>query len=35
MENVVTTQDNGATTSDKMVMSLVISSIDLVLSNPT
>jgi hypothetical protein len=31
----VTTQDNSATTSAIMALALVVSSIDLVLSNPT
>jgi hypothetical protein len=35
MEHGVTTQDNSATTSDILALALVISSIDLVLSNPT
>ena len=35
MEHGVTTQDNSATTSAIMALALVISSIDLVLSNPT
>ena len=35
MEHGVTTQDNSATTSDIMALALVISSIDLVHSNPT
>jgi hypothetical protein len=35
MEHGVTTQDNSATTSAIMVLALVISSIDFVLSNPT
>jgi hypothetical protein len=35
MEHGVTTQDNSATTSAIMAQALVISSIDLVLSNPT
>jgi hypothetical protein len=35
MEHGVTTQDNGATTSAIMAPALIISSIDLVLSNPT
>jgi hypothetical protein len=35
MEHGVTTQDNSATTSDVMALALVISSKDLVLSNPT
>jgi hypothetical protein len=35
MEHGVATQDNSATTSAIMALALVISSIDLVLSNPT
>jgi hypothetical protein len=35
MEHGVTTQDNSATTSAIIALALVISSIDLVLSNPT
>jgi hypothetical protein len=35
MEHGVTTQDNSATTSAIMALTLVISSIDLVLGNPT
>jgi hypothetical protein len=35
MKHGVTTQDNSATTSANMALALVISSIDLVLSNPT
>jgi hypothetical protein len=35
MEHVVTTQDYSATTSAIMALALVISYIDLVLSNPT
>jgi hypothetical protein len=35
MEHGVTTQDNSATMSAIMALALVISSIDLVLSNPT
>jgi hypothetical protein len=35
MEHGVTTQDNSATTSVIMALALVISFIDLVLSNPT
>jgi hypothetical protein len=35
MEHVVTTQDNSATMSAIMALALVISSIDLVLSNRT
>jgi hypothetical protein len=35
MEHGVTTQDNSATMSVVMALVLVISSIDLVLSNPT
>jgi hypothetical protein len=35
MEHGVTTQDNSATTSAIMGLALAISTIDLVLSNPT
>jgi hypothetical protein len=35
MEHGVTTQDNSATTSAIMTLALVISSVDLVIINPT